>query len=157
MTRRTTRTPLRIGGIIAPSATRRRLSKPQRQAVILANSALFRLGNTITEAQLRGWYQIPPLNIAGLSTPDIVRMINNHSLCLVAAYVGLNEVLTRRGLIIRKAGPIFNIQTLPNARKRVKGLLHEGTLKTNAAARLQNGIVRHRGIYSPLSPAELLY
>lgn len=144
-----------IGGKLKPSKVMNHLSKPQRHAIIMRNSSLFVLNKTVPAQRLRQWYNIPTLDIQDLNEVDTVKMIRNHDLCMVTAYTKLNQLLTRRGLVIRRQNGVYKLQTLPKAARRVGQLAEESRTKAYASTRLSNGITRYHGIFSSLSDDEL--
>jgi len=144
-----------IGHQESPYYNKKNLSKPQIQQIILRNKKQFVLGKEIAEKKLRKWYTIPELALDGLSAIDTVTMVRSHDLCMVAAYIAFNRVLTRRGLVIRRIKGKYMIQSLPRAEVRVKQLRHESVLKKVSAKRLNTGIRRYQGIFSALSEEEL--
>ena len=144
-----------IGGKTKPSWQMKRLSKSQRQNIILRNLSLFELDKTLPSQRLRDWYDIPTLDIDGLSRLNTIKMIRNHDLCMVTAYTKFNQLLSRRGLVIRRQKGVYKIQTLSNTRTRAKQLRNEARAKGFASTRLQNGITRYQGVFSRLSDDEL--
>lgn len=130
-------------------------SKLYLNALITANPDIFRLGNTVSGNFIRSIFAVQRPLLVG-SESEVIKSAEKYHLGTLSAYTRLNRLLRRRGLTLRKEHDNFIIEDYEGQHTVVDSYAKAAVGKQRRKTTLRNGLREYRGIWSPLSDAELI-
>lgn len=126
------------------------LSTPQLNSLITANADIITTDAVLPKEAITSWF-----NINALSETPSVTEVRQHDFNLLTAYITMNKLLRKRGLVLKKKKDTFLVLGLDTAKQKSIEYLRVSDRNTFQRQELRAGIRRYQSVWSPLADEEL--